>query len=188
MKFIFPIAATVVALGIFLFLTHPLELREHRRLKIGVSLGLVFFLAGGGLITLLSIVFLGFLWCGNVAWFGSGCLTGFLHRDIRSGTGMRPHFRFAHNHRRDGEREEAIAATKHELEKDPKNFEGLMLLAGIYQDMNLPKEAMPHLEIILNNPDSSESQLQLARVEMDNCERAQRHLEAVEIYNKNSSA
>src|SRR4051794_21473396 len=117
MKYIFPIAVTVGSLMVFLILSHRLEVRENRWFKILVSLPLVLIISSGmssglGLVSgiglILSIAFLGFIWCGNIAWFCSGSLVGFLFRDIRSGTGMRPDFRFAQNHRRDGEMQEAI--------------------------------------------------------------------------------
>jgi hypothetical protein len=187
MKIIPQIVICAISLSLFLILSHPIELRSGRWLKIALSAPLVFLFAIGmssgldfkvGIVSTLSAIILAFIWRGNVAWFFSNSFAGFFYGDISSPTGIRPDFRYAKNHRRDGELEEAIAAIEHELIKDPKNFEGLMLLAGVYQDMKQPEKALVQLGIVSNNSDASESQKQLADAENERCEQLKKHLAA----------
>ncbi len=125
-------------------------------------------------------------WAGNLAQWAAHHQVNFFYRDLHSITGLRPDFKFAHNHRRDGELDEAIKATKEELQKDPKNFEGLLMLAQMNLDLNKPTEAVEYIGIILNNHAATESQMELARNEMANCKRLI-DLQAVEALNKRSN-
>lgn len=168
-----------------MILSHPLELRSDRWLKVAFSVPLVFLIVtamtseldrGRGLRLIISVAVLGFVWCGNIACLCSGSFANFFHGDISSPTGMGLNFRYAKNHRRDGEIEQAIAAIEHELQKDPKNFEGLMLLAGVYQDMKQPEKALVQLEIVSNNSEATEAQKEVARAEIERCEQLRKHL------------
>jgi hypothetical protein len=189
MKIIFPALICAAALIVFLFLSHPLELRSTRWRKILLSAPLVFLVAIGmsssldfklGLASVAGVVVLSFIWCGNLSWFFGGSFAGFFYGDISSPTGMGVNFRYAKNHRRDGELKQAIVAIEHELKKDPKNFEGLLLLAGVYQDLKQPEKALVQLAIVSNNPDATESQKEVARAEVKQCEQLQKHLAAAQ--------
>jgi predicted Zn-dependent protease len=117
-----------------------------------------------------------------VADFLSGWFVNFLYGGGFSQTGQHPDYRYAKNHRRDGERKEAVAAIQTELRKDPKNFEGLLMLAEIYEDLNQPAEAIAQLNIILENPDATPEQKEVAEHECENCRRLQKHLEEAEFF------
>ncbi len=169
----------------FLILSNPIELRSGRWLKIAISLPLVLgFIGGmssglnarGGLILISCIVALAFVWCANLSWFFAGSFANFFYSDISSPTGIRSDFRYAKIHRRDGELEQAVAAIEHELKKEPENFEGLILLAGVYNDMKQPEKAMAQLEIVSNAPGATEAQKEVARGENKRCEQLKRHL------------
>jgi len=165
------IAALGAVCVVMFLLTQPKELREHRLLRIGVSLALVgAALNLGPIITVVVIAFLAFIWANVGSHYASGWVVNFLHRDVSSVTGIKPEYRFAKNHRRDGEIKEAVAAIEHELTKDPKNFEGLMLLAEIHEDLNQPEAALERLDVILRNPEATREQTELARHEKERCQ------------------
>lgn len=98
------------------------------------------------------------MWSDVLSHYTGGWITDILHTDVSSETGIKPDFRYARNHRRDGEWHKAIAAIRHELTKDPKNFEGLLLLSEIYKDLAKPGEAIKQLNTILENPDATPDQ------------------------------
>jgi hypothetical protein len=121
--------------------------------------------------------FIVFMWADMISDIMSGWLINILFEGGSSETGRFPDYHYAKNHRRDGERDKAIAAIQNELRKDPRNFEGRMLLAEIYQDLSQPKEALAQLDIILANPDATPDQKEVARNERENCRQLQRHLD-----------
>ena len=181
------IAVLVLAGPVLFLLTQPEELRRHRWLRILFSLPLIacaltfflpFFIGGIGLLAI--------IWSDVLGHYTSGWFTDFLHRDISSETGMKPDFRYAKNHRRDGEPQKALAAIQHELGKDPKNFEGLLMLAETHEDLNQPGAALAQLAIILDNPEATEEQKEVARREQDNCRQLQRHLEEAAFFKQQS--
>jgi hypothetical protein len=196
------IVVDVIAAGVFFLLTCPLEMRPRRWLRIGLSLIPV---------TFLSLIFLGEGlpdgWVGGVAlivWLlingGVLCLiwlnplsalaahgvVKLLDPDFGPSRLTRPDFGLAQSHRRECEMKEAIAATRRELEKDPTNFEGLLLLAHLYQDVNSPRDALEQLEVILKNPQASDDQKKTANAEQAACMSLVRHLEAMDLYKKHS--
>jgi hypothetical protein len=99
---------------------------------------------------------------------------------------MKADFHYARNHRRDGERDKAVACIRHELSKEPKNFEGLLLLAEIYEDLNEPAAALAQLNIIIDNPEATEEQKEVARQEQENCRQLQRHLDEAAFFKQQS--
>ena len=189
MKIFIPIAVCAIALSVFFILTHPLELRSGRWLKIAFSTPLVLLftvaISSGldfkaGISAAFSATLLAFIWRGNVAWFLGDTFAGFFYGDISSPTGMSLNFRYAKNHRRDGEMEQAVTAIEHELKKDPKNFEGLMLLAAVYQDIKQPEKALVQLAIVSNNSEATESQKEVVCAENQRCEQLKIHLAAAQ--------
>jgi hypothetical protein len=101
----------------------------------------------------------------------------FIYGDANPSASYRTDYRIAKNHLRDREFELAIEATRVELEKDPKNYEGLMIAAAIYEHMKLPGNGINQLDIILNNPEASDAQKNVARTEKERLEQLQKHLE-----------
>jgi hypothetical protein len=130
--------------------------------------------------------FIVFMWADMISDIASGWLINILFGGGSSETGRFPDYHYAKNHRRDGERDKAIAAIQNELRKEPKNFEGRLLLAEIYQDLNQPKEALAQLHIILENPDATPDQKEVARNEEENCRQLQRHLDEAAFFKQQS--
>jgi tetratricopeptide (TPR) repeat protein len=182
------IAVLAASIPVLFLLTQPEELRRHRWWRILASLPLIFcvltfflplFIAGLGILAV--------IWSDILSHYAGGWFSDFLHRDVSSETGIKPDFRYARNHRRDGERDQAIACIRHELGKDPKNFEGHLLLAEIYEDLNQPREALAQLEIIIDNTEATPDQKEVARREQDNCRQLQRHLDEVALLKQSIS-
>lgn len=176
-----------VELGLFL-LTLPDELRHHRWKRLGVS----FLLVGAGamlgpLVSLVAIALMAFLWTDVLSHYGAAGLVSFFQRDVSSETGIKPDFHYARNHRRDGETAKAVAAIEHELKKSPESYEGLMLLAEIYQDRNQPGEALKRLQIIVDSASATDDQKDYARWEQEKCRQLQRHLGEQALFNRRSS-
>jgi|SRR5581483_11714559 len=172
------IAVVAVIEAILFFLTRPEELQNRRWTRLAIS----FFLVAAGtmlgpLVTIVAMAFMAFLWTDVLSHYAAGGIVNFLHRDISSETGIRADFRYARNHRRDGETDKAITAIERELEKEPTNYEGLMLLAEIYEDLNQPGEALKHLQIIMDNSGATEDQKNYAQWEQEKCRQLQRHLD-----------
>ena len=181
-------AVIVVEAGLF-FLTQPEELRRYRWLRLLVSLplfwcALTFFLP----LFICGVGLLAVMWSDVLAHYLSGGLTNLLHRDITSETGIKADFHYARNHRRDGETQKAIAAIEHELKKEPANYEGLMLLAEIYQDLNQPEEALQRLQIIVDGPSATQDQKNYALWEQEKCRQLQRHLQEQQFFKQQQSS
>jgi tetratricopeptide (TPR) repeat protein len=202
MKVLPYIVVNVIAGCLFFWLTNPAEMRPHRWVRIGLSVVPVSFLAGiffgeglpcspiGGIALMLWIVANGgvlcLLWLNPLSHLAAGGVVNLLDPDPGPSRYTRPDYGLAQSHRREGEIKEAIAATRRELEKEPANFEGLILLAQLYQDVNLPKDALRQLEVILNDPQATDEQKEAARAERAACTSLARHLEAMELYREHS--
>ena len=78
---------------------------------------------------------------------------------------------------RDGNLQMAIQATLVELDKDPTSYEGNMLAAQIYQEIEQPEPAIECLERVLNSAGATESQKDLARQEFEKCTQLKARLE-----------
>jgi hypothetical protein len=169
----------LIALGVFWALTRPLELHEHRRLRISASMVLVFILAlslqaGLGIHLFFNVflfVFLCFLWAPVLAFHLSNGLCQMLFSggsQVASG-GFRPDYREARSKIEDNQFDEAIKLTQAELEKDPSNYEGRVLLASLFHERKMPVEALIHLEAILNNPEATSEQRRNAQAGKNQC-------------------
>ena len=181
-------AATVSSL---FWLTQEPELRG-RRWKLIPSVPLAFIigypvcsgllgdtqLSHGYIAVFFCIVGFGILWASEISWKCSGSFVSFLQGDARYYSSSRPEFRFARSHKRDGNFEEALRLTQIELEKDPNNYEGLMLAATLCHMLDLPEKAIEHLDMILSNPEMTDSQRDVARTERAKCEAQLRHLQS----------
>ena len=173
-----PIVVCMAGLVVMIALTQTLDVREGRWWKIAVSLPLILlitapFSSGLGLLNgvalILSISFLGFIWSGTISCYASGLLLRILHGDANVSAGHIPDFQFARARIDDGDFEDAIKLTLHELEKNPNNYEGLMLLARLYFQMHRPDEALKQIEAILQNPDTTPEQIERATAAKIEC-------------------
>ncbi len=173
-----PLLICLVALAVMIALTRPIEVREGRRWKILVSLPLIWLITGAfsngprfisGAAAILSITFLGFIWAGTIAHFASGSLVRMLQSDANLGAGHIPDFKYARARIEDGDLAGAITLTRHELEKNPGNYEGLFLLAQLYFESHQPDDALEQIEHILRNPDTTPEQAQRATAAKVEC-------------------
>jgi hypothetical protein len=188
MAFLITILLCACFFGLLWWLTSDPDLR-HCRWKVPVSMPLLFLVIfpivrrgldlGSGMLAFILVLVLGLLWTQEISWLLSGSLMKFLHGEPTTVTGFRPDYVYAKSHFKDGNWEESLRLTQVELEKDSKNFEGLMLSATIYQKLQLPANAIVQLKIILNNSDASDDQKAVATVEKEKCERLQRELAAM---------
>ena len=174
-----------VGCGILLMVavSHPAPLRKGRWWKMLVSLpvlgaaGWLFNQASPAVVQPLVVCVVAFalIWLNNLTWFSAELVHRIVHgRPNQGGGGFVPDYRGARSRVEDGDYEQAIEYVKLELAKEPGNFEGLWLLAAIYQEQKKPKEAAQQLDRILACPTSTPEQVAAARA-------AQQQLRALEI-------
>lgn len=169
-----------VGCGIVLMLglSHPEELRKGRWLKMVVSLPLLIFLAlmlawkpgdqgaafGNVVFYAGGVIVFAIVWMRNFTWFGAQAFHRLIHGNPgQGGGGFVPDYRGARSRVEDGDYDQAIEYVKFELAKEPGNFEGLWLLAAIYQEQKKLKEAGQQLDLILACPASTPEQVVAAR-------------------------
>ena len=137
--------------------THPLELRDHRWLKIILSFPPVLMITSAAYETTavnayfgaFSFGILGFIWKSPMAHFFSLVFMRLLNGDLNRPTGIRAEFGAAKSLRKHGDIDDAFMHTRRELEKDPFNYEGLLLLAQLHIDVDEPERALEALDLIL---------------------------------------
>lgn len=174
----------IVGCGIMLMfaLSHPGELRRGRWLQMAVSLpvllalGWTFDQASPGLVIPMAAcaIAFGLIWMKNITWFGGQVFLRLTHGSGKAGGGFVPDYRAARSSVDDGDYDQAIEFAKFELAKEPGNFEGLWLLAAIYQEQKKVPEAMQQLVLIIACPTSTPEQVAAARA-------AQQQLRALQI-------
>lgn len=179
-----PFLAEAIFLGfgivLMLALSHPAELRPGRWLRMACSLPVLLFIhwmftLGILILCIGGVVAFTLIWMNHFTWFGAQAVSRLLHgRPNQGGGGFVPDYRGARSRVEDGDYEQAIEYVKLELAKEPGNFEGLWLLAAIYQEQMKPKEAAQQLDLILACPTSMPEQVAAARA-------AQQQLRALEI-------
>ena len=159
--------ACVVVVVIGYFATQPEELRDHRRLKIALSIPPVLMITWAAVelnhanayFGAFSFAILGFIWKSPIAYAGSLLFVKLLQGDVnRVTTGIRAEFGAAKALHKHGDLEDALRQTKAELEKDPFNYEGLLLLAQIYIDLDQPERALKTVDLILERSILTENQ------------------------------
>ena len=171
------IAIAVAVLALFLFLSHPHELRRTRWIKIAASIPLCYLLyavggfAFGFLLTMLAII-----WAPNIAWFASGALVGLIHGTSNVNSGPQD-FRMGRSYLRDGNFTKAIEVTVVELQKDPTSYEGNMLAAQLYEEVEQPEPAIEAMERVLNNPGATELQKDSAAQQLEICKQLKERLD-----------
>ncbi|MGZ8920106.1 MAG: tetratricopeptide repeat protein, partial [Limisphaerales bacterium] len=146
--------------------THPEELREHRWLKMILSMPPVMVIASAlaelspinAYFSAFSIALLAFIWRSPLAHFSSLGFMRLLNGDMNRPTGIRAELGAARSLRKHGELDDALRQTKLELDKEPYHYEGLLLLAQIYMDMDQPDRALKTLDLILARTPLTEEQ------------------------------
>jgi len=88
---------------------------------------------------------------------------GFLNSEPGEHSGPWADFKSARSAMRDGELDEAERLTKGELEKEPENYEGLMLLASIYAQMGRYKQAVRTLDGLLKSSIITDGQVPVVK-------------------------
>ena len=97
-----------------------------------------------------------------IAEFASNRFVGFLNSEPRESSGAWPNFSAARSWARDGELKKAIALTKAELEKEPENYEGLMLLGALHADMGSSELAVRAMDVLLQSSKLTPEQRKIA--------------------------
>jgi hypothetical protein len=159
------IACLVTAAG-GLALTYPEELRGGRWLKVVFSMPPVLVIASAlhqlnhanAYLSAFSFGVLGFIWKSPIAHYGSLAFIRMLHGDLNRPTGIRAEFGAAKALHKHGELDDALLHTKRELEKDPQNYEGLLLLAQIHIDLEKPERALETIDRLLADTPLTEEQ------------------------------
>jgi len=178
MRIVSHIIIWVAAAVTFKLLTKPPELQGERKWKPGVSHWLLFiFMIGLGVgaetvnlplpVLELAAAYAGFtlalMWAPNVASLGSNGLGSVLFGDGQAGGGFRTDYREARSLIDDGDLKGALKAVERELAKEPKDFEGRLLLATVYNNLKQPAKAAEQMDVILNNPEATDGQKADAR-------------------------
>ena len=151
--------------------THPEELREHRWLKLLLSMPPVLVIASAlselgpinGFFSAFGIALLAFIWKSPLAHFFSLAFMRLLNGDMNRPTGIRAELGAARSLHKHGELDEALRQTKLELDKEPYHYEGLLLLAQIYIDMDKPERASKTLDLILARTPLTDEQRAMIR-------------------------
>lgn len=153
-------------------LSHPVELRRGRWLKMAVSLpilvavGWCFDQGSAALVQPMvgCVILFAVIWLKHFTWFAAEAVHRLLHgRPNQGGGGFVPDYRGARSRVEDGDYDQAIEYVQFELAKEPGNFEGLWLLAAIYQEQRKFKEAAQQLDLIIACPTSTPEQVVTAR-------------------------
>jgi hypothetical protein len=148
-----------VTLGLGLAVTQQEEVREGRWWKVGFSMPPVLVIASAlhemnainAYFGAFSFGILGFIWKSPIAHYGSIAFMRMLNGDMNRPTGIRAEFGAAKAFHKHGELDEALAHTKRELEKEPYSYEGLLLLAQLYVDLDQPEKALKTLDTLLEH-------------------------------------
>ena len=158
--------ACVVTVGLGLAMTQEEELREGRWWKVGLSMPPVLVIASAihemnainAYFGAFSFGTLGFIWKSPIAHYGSLAFLRMLNGDMNRPTGIRAEFGAAKAFHKHGELEEALKHTKRELEKEPHSYEGLLLLAQVYVDLDRPEMALKTLDTLLEHTQLTKEQ------------------------------
>ena len=180
MGFVARIAVAMAVLALFLLLSSPHELRRTRWIKIAISVPFYLLLfAAKGFAFGFMLAVLAFIWAPNIAWFASGALAGLIQGTSNINSGPQD-FRMGRSYLREGNLTKAIEATIVELQKDPTSYEGNMLAAQLYLEVQQPEPAIESLERVLNNPSATELQKEMAREELPKCKQLKERLDRVD--------
>jgi predicted Zn-dependent protease len=98
---------------------------------------------------------------------GNG-LVNFLNSEPGEHSGPWADFKYARSAMRDGEWAEAVRLMKIELEKEPENYEGLLLLASIYAHMGKHGRVVQTLDELLKVSTLTDEQVSAVKLTREN--------------------
>jgi cytochrome c-type biogenesis protein CcmH/NrfG len=170
------IAASVLVSAAGFLLTRPQPLRKWRALRILLTLPVVWWARanlnrplelGTGIPLIVCCLVLTLLWFDVGAHYAAGGVSSLVFGSGNAPTGFQPDFSIPRAFERRGEFEEAIEHARNELAKAPLSYEGLLLLAGLYERTGRAREALSALEILLTSEALTEAQRELAQQRHD---------------------
>ena len=167
-------AFIVVMMGVFCALARVVPARADRWIRLTISLPLLFSVLQPTILAGFFIAALAFIWCGPIAHLMTGPIMTALYGRGGQSAGPIPDFKFARAKIEDGKLQEAIKLAQWELTKNPTNYEGLILLAAIYQELKQPAKALAQVELIRQSADATDAQ-------RDNARAAQTQLRELQI-------
>ncbi len=153
----------------FALSSHP-DLREERKRAILRSLPLLYLLSLWNVFSWIAIVILAFLWHSILSWHFARIFTASMFGTGRAGGSFRPEYHMVRHFLKIGDPVQAQRALNEELEKDPLNYEGLLLQAQLHLDLKKHALAVKDLEKILSNPVATDAQKEIARSEKQRIE------------------
>ena len=121
---------------------------------------------GKGVFLLAGVVFLWMPYYGRRL---SAAFAKYIYSIPQKRGAFRPDYQEARSAAEIGDIQRAFELIRDELEKEPRNFEGLMLLASGLQSQKEPEKAMMAMKKILDNPDATPEQKRLAEVVYTDC-------------------
>jgi hypothetical protein len=107
----------------------------------------------------------------KISGFFANRFVDFLNSEPTRTSGYLPDFRAAKIAARDGDLAHAILLAEEQLEKEPKQYEGLMFLGSLYADAGHVQKAIAMMNRIMTNPQTTGPQKQSALHQKINYER-----------------
>jgi len=147
---------------VFYALGRAIKSRFDRWFRLTISLPLLLLAMQPTFVAPFFIAALAYLWAGRIARLLAGSVTSFIYGHGSQSAGHIPNYKYAREKALDGEHEEAIKLCRWELDKQPDNYEGLILLATIYMETQRPNLALEQVELILRTPHLGDRQEQEA--------------------------
>jgi tetratricopeptide (TPR) repeat protein len=98
-----------------------------------------------------------------IAGYCSRRFVSFLMSEPGQHSGAWPNFKTPRLLAADGNLAEAIQFAEIELEKEPENLEGLLLLANLHEDKGEPTKAIQYWRQVEQSPSATDAQKELAR-------------------------
>jgi hypothetical protein len=143
-------ASALVVVAVGMFLTRPLEIRDHRWPCILMSIPLVCLVvnifmidvtgnAGAlapGIAAILAMAGLGFVWGSVFSFHTSGGVMRLVTGNMNANSGITPDLRLTKWHHKEGRVDQALDLLLEELEKDEHHYESVVLLASLHEEKN----------------------------------------------------
>lgn len=152
-------------------LTHPLELRQYRWVRIVLSLPIVVLVTSifwrmgivNGYFGVMGIAVLAFIWRSPVTHYVSVGAAQLIFGTPNAGGGIRADFGGARALLRHGDVEDAIGQLNRELRKEPLSYEGLVLLTQCYVEKNDLRRALETVNKSLEKSPLTDEQREVVR-------------------------
>jgi hypothetical protein len=159
---------------------HP-ELRCHRWLKIALSIPIVLLIVSAfqelgpvrGYFAMFGLGVLAFVWKGPMGHFLSFLFVRLLVGDWQRPTGVQVELGGVRALKKHREFSEALALLTQELDKDPLDHEGLLLLGELLEALQQPAAAAKALQKLLNKPGLSADQRSMVSARLRRVEERQ---------------